>query len=141
MGGDVSTRGDVYNSYGILLLEMFTGQRPTDEAFNDGSCLHDLARMVYPERTMEIIDRRSLLIADEEMVCDGRQRSTTSSRIEQCLISVIGIGPSYSVAQPNARLEMRDVVTKLHAIRARLLEAVPELNSSGHVFRGHDREM
>ncbi|XP_008795516.2 putative receptor-like protein kinase At3g47110 [Phoenix dactylifera] len=120
MGGDVSTRGDVY-SYGILLLEMFTGRRPTDEAFNDGSCLHDLARMVYPERTMEIIDPRSLLIGDEEMVSDGRQRSIMSSRMEQCLVSVIGIGLSCSVAQPNARLEMRDVAMKLHAIRARLL--------------------
>ncbi|XP_019702874.1 uncharacterized protein [Elaeis guineensis] len=120
MGGEISTRGDVYG-YGILLLEMFTGKRPTDEAFNDGSCLHDLARMVHPERTMEIIDPRSFLIADEEMMSYGRQHSIMSSRIEQCLISVIGIGLSCSVAQPNARLEMRDVVTKLHAIRARLL--------------------
>ncbi|KAL5703670.1 non-specific serine/threonine protein kinase [Ranunculus cassubicifolius] len=42
MGGKVSTNGDMY-SYGILLLEMFTGKRPTDEKFKDGLNLYDFA--------------------------------------------------------------------------------------------------
>ena len=48
MGNEVSTFGDIY-SYGILLLEMFTGKRPTDNIFKDDLNLHDFARGALPE--------------------------------------------------------------------------------------------
>uniref|UniRef100_A0A7N2LF11 non-specific serine/threonine protein kinase n=1 Tax=Quercus lobata TaxID=97700 RepID=A0A7N2LF11_QUELO len=48
MGNEVSTFGDIY-SYGILLLEMFTGKRPTDNIFKDDLNLHDFVRGALPE--------------------------------------------------------------------------------------------
>ncbi|XP_017984238.1 PREDICTED: probable LRR receptor-like serine/threonine-protein kinase At3g47570 [Theobroma cacao] len=60
VGGAVSTYGDVY-SYGILLLEMFTGRRPTDDIFKDGSNLHNFAKKAIPEQVMEILDPTMLL--------------------------------------------------------------------------------
>jgi serine/threonine protein kinase len=43
MGSEVSTYGDVY-SYGILLSEMFTGKRPTDEIFKNSLSLHEFVK-------------------------------------------------------------------------------------------------
>ncbi|XP_058089356.1 probable LRR receptor-like serine/threonine-protein kinase At3g47570 [Magnolia sinica] len=59
MGGKASTHGDVY-SYGILLLEMITRKRPTDDMFKDNLSLHHLEKSAFPEQVMEIIDPRLL---------------------------------------------------------------------------------
>ena len=42
---EVSTNGNIY-SYGILLLEMFTGKRPTDNMFKDSLNLRDFVNGV-----------------------------------------------------------------------------------------------
>ncbi|CAN1744604.1 Probable LRR receptor-like serine/threonine-protein kinase At3g47570 [Linum perenne] len=55
MGSEVSRSGDVY-SYGILLLEMFTGRRPTDEMFRDGLNLHNFIAEGLPDKAAEIMD-------------------------------------------------------------------------------------
>lgn len=44
MGGEASTFGDVH-SFGIILLEMVTGKRPTDDMFKDGLDLHGFCKM------------------------------------------------------------------------------------------------
>lgn len=55
MGNEVSTNGDVY-SYGILLPEMFTGKRPTDDIFKDGFSLHGFVKAALPERLVDVVD-------------------------------------------------------------------------------------
>ncbi|XXG58693.1 hypothetical protein AAC387_Pa04g0939 [Persea americana] len=64
MGANASTYGDVY-SYGILLLEMLTGKRPSDDMFKNNLNLHQFAKMALPECVMEIIDRQLLSYENE----------------------------------------------------------------------------
>ena len=51
----MSIYGDVY-SYGILLLEMFTGKRPTDNIFQDNLNLHDFVKAALLNRMTDNID-------------------------------------------------------------------------------------
>ncbi|XP_028055180.1 probable LRR receptor-like serine/threonine-protein kinase At3g47570 [Camellia sinensis] len=55
MGSEVTTKGDVY-SYGILLLEMFTGKRPTDDMLKDSLNLHNFVKMALPYPVVEVAD-------------------------------------------------------------------------------------
>ncbi|CAL5414347.1 unnamed protein product [Camellia sinensis] len=60
MGDMASTLGDAY-SFGILLLGMFTGKKPTDDMFKDHLNLHNFVKNALPERVMEIVDPYILL--------------------------------------------------------------------------------
>ncbi|XP_012442269.2 probable LRR receptor-like serine/threonine-protein kinase At3g47570 [Gossypium raimondii] len=54
MSGSVSPEGDIY-SYGIMLLEMITGRRPTCDLFHDGLSLHNFCKMALQEGLKEIL--------------------------------------------------------------------------------------
>ena len=66
MGNEMSILGDVY-SYGILLLEMFTGKRPTDDMFKDGLNLHDFVKTALPDQVIDILDPNLLWEREDEM--------------------------------------------------------------------------
>ena len=123
MGSQVSKTGDVY-SFGIFLLEMFTGKRPTDSMFHDGLNLHDFAKMSLPERVMEIAEPSLLLevTTDNNNVENfARLHGEGRVRMEECLVGALRIGVLCSMESPADRMEMTDVVAKLCAIRENFL--------------------
>ncbi|KAI3853510.1 hypothetical protein MKX03_017241 [Papaver bracteatum] len=116
MGGKVSTQGDVY-SYGILLLEMFTGKRPTDDMFTDALNIHNFCKMyASPQHIEEIIDSR-LLLDVEGQHYNGNVRD----KIRQIMCILIKIGVKCSSELPSDRSSMREVTADVEAVKNRFL--------------------
>jgi serine/threonine protein kinase len=140
MGGEASEQGDVY-SYGIFLLEMFTGKRPIDKMFQDGFNIHNFVNMALPEKLVQIVDPNllkrevnELAVATEE---DGynyndieaveesvhiENLSQITSNVQKCLLSIFQISLACSLESPKERMNMGDVTRELHRIKKAFLE-------------------
>ncbi|XP_021296295.1 probable LRR receptor-like serine/threonine-protein kinase At3g47570 [Herrania umbratica] len=123
LGSKVSTKGDVY-SYGILLLEIFTGKRPTDEIFREGLSLHNFVKAALPERVAGILNPIFLgeIVKGGTITNDSYpENSLTNGRLLQHLNAIFEIGVTCSAESPTERMDMRDVAAKLCSIRDHLV--------------------
>ncbi|OWM87996.1 probable LRR receptor-like serine/threonine-protein kinase At3g47570 [Punica granatum] len=111
MGTAASTSGDVY-SYGILLLELFTGKRPIDNLFDENMDLHAFAEKALSGKVKEIADP----VLVEEML-----QTDEPIKTEACLASVFRIGVACSAKVPNDRMNIGDVVVELTSLRSRII--------------------
>ncbi|XP_059309596.1 probable LRR receptor-like serine/threonine-protein kinase At3g47570 [Lycium ferocissimum] len=121
IGSEVSTNGDIY-SYGIMILEMLTGKKPTDDAFSNGLNLHNYVKMAFSTgRVMEIVD--PLLchnLQEEETSNSTIAQRKTKDYIKECLISMCKIGISCTMESPKERLGISDVVKELQLVKEAL---------------------
>ncbi|KAJ8562568.1 hypothetical protein K7X08_031020 [Anisodus acutangulus] len=109
--GIVSTRGDVY-SYGIMLMEVLSKRRPTDEEiFNENLGMREWIRRAFPRTMMEVVDAN--LFPEEEQI---------TSKSEICIISMIELALDCTKETPESRITMKDVVKRLNKIKNTFLE-------------------
>ncbi|GJN21587.1 hypothetical protein PR202_gb09074 [Eleusine coracana subsp. coracana] len=79
-GGRSSTYGDIY-SFGIVLLEMLTGKRPTDPVFENGLNVVNFVERAFPDQVMQVIDD----ILQEECGSITQSGSAAGSRLQQSM--------------------------------------------------------
>ncbi|KAB2614566.1 LRR receptor-like serine/threonine-protein kinase [Pyrus ussuriensis x Pyrus communis] len=115
MGHEVWTQGDVY-SFGILLLEIFTGKRPTDDMFHGTSDLYSFVKAALPEQVEEVLD--PVLVQESNHPNAGKARNRIL--IIESLIFVLEIGVACSAELPRERLNIYDAVAHMCRIRNKL---------------------
>ncbi|XP_015931317.1 receptor kinase-like protein Xa21 [Arachis duranensis] len=118
-GSPVSAEGDMY-SYGILLLEMITGKKPTDSMFGEGLNLHNFCYMATLDGITEIVDSTLLIPIDQQERRRVTQQQNMEDTIQECLVPFASIGVACSQEFPNQRMSIKDVITELHAIKQKL---------------------
>ncbi|KAJ8758604.1 hypothetical protein K2173_000325 [Erythroxylum novogranatense] len=121
-GNEVSTSGDVY-AYGILLLEMFTGKKPTDDLFTDDLSLHSFVEAALPEQVEKLLDPILLQEIREREMDQDRAESSSNTRISQVwdrIVSIFELGLTCSAQSPSERMKMVDVTVELSTIQKAL---------------------
>ncbi|XP_042036473.1 probable LRR receptor-like serine/threonine-protein kinase At3g47570 isoform X2 [Salvia splendens] len=108
MEGKVSTHGDVY-SFGIMLLEMFTGKKPTDDMF-DGE-------MRLKEWVSESIQENSVPIAPAMLSSEDQDFCAK----EQCVLSIYELAMKCLATTPHERINMIEAANTLQRIYATMV--------------------
>ncbi|KAG0454778.1 hypothetical protein HPP92_024070 [Vanilla planifolia] len=111
MGNQISCQGDVY-SFGILLLEMMTGKKPTDDTLVNGLNLRKFVELEFPQTLWKILDPHVL-----KEVKDERNGGNIRGHMMTCAASLIQVGLSCSNDSPMERMGMHVVVKELCSIK------------------------
>ena len=116
MGSQVSMQGDLY-SFGIIILELLTGRRPTDEMFKDSRNLHNYVKTTFQANLVHIVDPNLV----RRRVCRDEENTKSFPFIhpseEKCLVSLFEVGLACSVESPQERMNVVDDMKKLNHIR------------------------
>lgn len=107
-GGHAAISGDVY-SFGIVLLEMMTGKRPTDPMFNDGLDIVKFVGDNFPHQIDHVID--------DHLKQESREFVQANIVTENAVASLLQVALSCAHPLPSGRVNMKVAASKIHAIK------------------------
>ncbi|XP_051149093.1 receptor kinase-like protein Xa21 [Andrographis paniculata] len=113
--GTVSTAGDVY-SYGVMVMEVLTRRRPTDDLFDDNRSLRQWVRAAYPDSLREILDS-DLFLQDEGELNVQR---------DECLLSAVELSLDCTEEAAGDRIDIYEAVVRLRKIKHKFLHGKKE---------------
>ncbi|XP_058067735.1 putative leucine-rich repeat receptor-like serine/threonine-protein kinase At2g24130 [Magnolia sinica] len=112
-GTNTSTKGDVY-SFGILVLEMVTRKRPTDDMFVGGLDLHKWVKRHYHGRVEKVID--------SSLIRSARDQSPEVQKMWEVAIGeLIELGVLCTQEVPSTRPTMLDAADDLDRLKRYLI--------------------
>ncbi|GJX07311.1 kinase-like domain-containing protein [Tanacetum coccineum] len=106
IGSEMTSSGDVY-SFGILLLEVMTGKKPTNVMFNEGLSLHKFSYMALPDHVIDVIDNDTIVLQSTQ---------ANAIKVEECMTATIKIRVSCSMDSPPQRMKIEIVVNELQRL-------------------------
>ncbi|KAG8373734.1 hypothetical protein BUALT_Bualt11G0055700 [Buddleja alternifolia] len=117
LDGHVSTRGDVY-SFGILLLETFTGKRPTDDMFSGDLSLPQWVNGLFPDALAEVMDSNLFYDTNSDLKdCPSASINKNQKQIEEVVALIFRLAFLCLKELPEERIDMRGIVVQLKKTR------------------------
>ncbi|WOL08620.1 leucine-rich repeat receptor-like serine/threonine-protein kinase [Canna indica] len=108
-GSNASTKGDVY-SFGVLMLEMVTRKRPTDDMFDEGMSLHNWVKKHHHDQVETVVDP---LLASEMR----SQVPEVKKMWEVAIGELLEIGLICTQDSPNSRPTMAEAAGDLDRLK------------------------
>lgn len=123
--GKASRKSDVF-SFGIMLLEVFTGKKPTDQKFVGELSLRKWVYQAFPSRIIHILDAN--IPNDDEIIHDlhhtGNSSEFSRSILYSTLTAIFELGLLCTSDLPDERMTMTDAVAKLNNIKSNFMHKI-----------------